>query len=133
MVNNSRETKLNCLLAAQTDGDLKRWLPELELIEMPLFVAELGRNAHGVGILWTDYDNAISLHRVITTSVKEKRAQRLATPSPIDNRISYGCINVPVKFYESVVSALFNGTGGIVYVLPETRPVQEVFKSYDVN
>lgn len=97
------------------------------------FVAALGRNAHGVGILWIDYDNAISLHRVITTNLKEQREQRLATPSPKDNRISYGCINVPVKFYESVVSALFNGTDGIVYVLPETRSAQEVFKSYDVN
>jgi len=32
----SHEIKLNLLLAALPDAELKRWLPELELIEMPL-------------------------------------------------------------------------------------------------
>jgi CRP-like cAMP-binding protein len=32
----SQEIKLNLLLAALPDAELKRWLPELELIEMPL-------------------------------------------------------------------------------------------------
>lgn len=45
----------------------------------------------GVEILWVDYDAPISLHRVITTMPKERRAQRLASQTPLDNRISYGC------------------------------------------
>jgi hypothetical protein len=97
------------------------------------FVASLGRNLHGEEILWVDYDGAISMHRVITSNLKEHRAQRLATPTPLDNRISYGCINVPVKFYENVVSPVFTGTNGIVYVLPEIKLPDEVFGSYGVN
>jgi hypothetical protein len=80
-------------------------------------------------ILWIDYDAAISMHRVITTSPKERRLQRLATPTPLDNRISYGCINVPAKFYDSVVHPAFVGTG-IVYVLPETRSLGKEFPAY---
>jgi hypothetical protein len=97
------------------------------------FVAALGMNAQGQDILWVDYDGAVSMHRVITTKPKERRAQRLATATPLDNRISYGCINVPAKFYDNVVRPAFTGTDGIVYVLPETRPAREVFNSYDVE
>lgn len=97
------------------------------------FVASLDRDIHGHEVLWVDYESALSLHRVVTGQPKERRAERLATPSPLDNRISFGCINVPVKFYESVVSPSFTGTNGIVYILPETRSAREVFGSYDVQ
>lgn len=97
------------------------------------FVAAMGRNLHGKEILWVDYDDAVSMHPVVTTKPEERRAQRLATPTPLDNRISYGCINVPVKFFKNVVRAAFAGTNGIVYVLPETRSAREVFGSYDVE
>jgi hypothetical protein len=70
------------------------------------------------------------MHRVHTNKPQERRLQRLATPTPLDNRISYGCINVPVKFYENVVRPAFTGTNGVVYVLPETRSTREVFASY---
>ena len=96
------------------------------------FVASLDRDIHGKEILWVDYDTAVSLHPVVKGTPKERRAERLASPSPLDKRISYGCINVPVSFYEKVVSPTFTGTNGIVYVLPETRSAREVFGSYDV-
>ena len=73
------------------------------------------------------------MHRVITGSPKERRAQRLASPSPLEHRISYGCINVPVEFYNKVLSPAFTGTDGIVYVLPETRSARKVFGSYVVE
>lgn len=91
------------------------------------FVAELDHNLQGVEILWVDYDAAISLHRVITTKPKESRAQRLASLTILDNRISYGCINVPVEFFDKVVVPAFKGTNGIVYVMPEIRSVRDVF------
>jgi hypothetical protein len=97
------------------------------------FVASLDRDIHGQEVLWVDYDTAVSLHRVVTGQPKERRAERLASSSPSDKRISYGCINVPVHFYEKVVSPAFTGTNGIVYVLPETRSAREVFGSYDVQ
>jgi hypothetical protein len=106
--------------------------PEERTTPAGRFVASLDRNLHGADILWVDYEAAISLHRVITT-LKDQRVQRLATPTPLDNRISYGCINVPAKFFDNVVIPAFTGTNGIVYILPETRSSQQVFSSYDVD
>jgi hypothetical protein len=107
--------------------------PEERTTPAGRFVAALDRNLRGDDILWVDYDAAISMHRVITTRPEERRLQRLATPTPLDKRISYGCINVPAKFYDNVVRPAFTGTNGIVYVLPETRSAREVFGSYDVE
>lgn len=107
--------------------------PEERTTPAGRFVAALDRNLHGKEILWVDYAGAISMHPVLTTKIKERRLQRLATPTPHDNRISYGCINVPAKFFENVVRPAFSGTNGIVYVLPETKLSQEVFGSYDVD
>lgn len=80
------------------------------------FGADLGPH----DVLWVDYDTAISLHRVVTSNAAEHRLQRLATPSVTDNRISFGCINVPVQFYEGVIQPLFRPANGIAYILPET-------------
>jgi hypothetical protein len=107
--------------------------PEERTTPAGRFVAALGRNFHGKEILWVDYVGAVSMHPVITTKPKERRAQRLATPTPLDNRISYGCINVPANFFKNVVYPAFTGTDGIVYVLPETIPNSEVFASYVVD
>jgi hypothetical protein len=96
------------------------------------FVAALGRNLRGEDIVWVDYDTSLSLHRVINNA-RDRRLARLATPTASDNRISYGCINVPVRFYETVVSPAFRGTEGIVYVMPEIRTAREVFGSYEVD
>ena len=104
--------------------------PEERTTPAGRFVAALDRNMHGKEILWVDYENAISMHPVITTKPAERRAQRLATPTPLDNRISYGCINIPPQFFDKVVRPAFTGTDGIVYVLPETRSAHAVFASY---
>lgn len=84
------------------------------------FVAALGRAPGGEDILWVDYDNAVALHRVVKGTPAEQRARRLASPTSADNRITYGCINVPVKFYDTVVRPAFVHSSGIVYILPET-------------
>jgi len=104
--------------------------PEERITPAGRFVADLGHELHGEEILWVDYDDSIAMHRVITTNPKERRAQRLATPTPSDNRISYGCINVPARFYDRVVSPAFTGTSGIVYVLPEILSPRRVFAAY---
>ncbi|MDB5796499.1 MAG: hypothetical protein JWP36_401 [Paucimonas sp.] len=104
--------------------------PEERTTPAGRFVASLDRNLHGVGILWVDYDLALSLHRVVAGSAREQRAQRLLSPSALDNRITYGCINVPVDFYNKVVMPAFTGTNGIVYILPETRSLSASFTSY---
>lgn len=91
------------------------------------FLASLGRNLTDGEILWVDYPGAISLHPVITNNPEERRAQRLASTTLKDRRISYGCINVPVAFFKNVVHPAFHASNGIVYVLPETRTAQETF------
>jgi hypothetical protein len=50
----------------------------------------------------------------------------LTTTSSLDKRITYGCINVPVKFYEDVVLRTFTGTTGVAYILPETKKIEDV-------
>lgn len=91
------------------------------------FVAERGVNAHGEDIMWVDYDAAVSMHRVRASNPKERRLERLRTPTVDDNRISYGCINVPARFYERYVVPAFANGHAVVYVLPETRSAREQF------
>jgi hypothetical protein len=90
------------------------------------FVAALGRDLE-TDVLWIDYGASVSLHRVIIGNPGDHRLQRLAINSPLDKRITYGCINVPVKFYEDVVLKTFARTSGIVYILPEIKPIADVF------
>ena len=104
--------------------------PEERTTPAGRFVASLGQNLHGGEVLWVDYDAAISLHPVVTGNARERRLQRLASATPLDNRISYGCINVPPQFYRNVVSPAFRQSDGIVYILPETRPASAVFPRY---
>jgi hypothetical protein len=97
------------------------------------YVGERGRNAHGDDIIWVDYDAAVSMHRVHGVDPGEHRLHRLATPTIADNRISYGCINVPVAFYDRVVDRTVTGSRVMIYVLPEVRPLSQVFAYYDVG
>jgi hypothetical protein len=115
------------------DRKLSTIRPEEKTTPAGRFVAALGGNMRGEDVLWVDYEGAVSMHRVVTSNPKERRLQRLGTPTPLDNRISYGCINVPAPFYENVVRPAFTGTYGIVYVLPEIHSVRAVFASYDIE
>lgn len=108
-------------------------LPEERTTPAGRFVAEHGKNMKGEDIFWVDYDAAVSLHRVRPHNPAERRLERLATPTAADNRISYGCINVPVAFYNQVVRPTLAGVNGIVYVLPETQSARQLFGSYDVT
>ena len=114
------------------DKPLGKILPEERTTPAGRFSAELGENNHGEDILWVDYDNAVSMHRVRAVKASEKRLQRLASVTAADNRISYGCINVPASFYDAVVKPLFAPRNGVVYVLPETRPVETLFSTLPV-
>lgn len=109
------------------DRPLSGIAPEDRITPAGRFIASMGENLGGKGILWIDYDTALSLHPVITARASDRRFQRLASATALDNRISYGCINVPVTFFENVVQPAFDGTVGVVYILPETRSIEHVF------
>lgn len=94
------------------------------------FVASLDHDKHGHELLWVDYNTALALHRVVKGKPSEQRLQRLASATPADNRVSYGCINVPAAFYDRFVSPAFKTSRGVVYILPETRPLQAVFEGF---
>ena len=93
------------------------------------FRMEPGRNHTGEDIFWIDYDAAVSLHRLRPSQAVERRPARLASATPSDNRISYGCVNLPPAFYDDLVRPLFSSGQGVIYVLPETRSVRTIFPS----
>ncbi len=96
------------------------------------FVAQRGHNTNGDDIVWIDYDSAVSMHRVRSANPRERRLERLASPTAADKRISYGCVNVPAAFYDAYVGPAFAANTALIYVLPEVKSLHQVFGSYDV-
>jgi len=109
------------------DKPLDKVLPDEKTTPAGRFIGEPGRNARGEDVVWVDYDAAVSMHRVITFNAAERRLERLRTPSIEDNRISYGCINIPVEFYEAYVRPAYAHRNAVVYVLPDVKPLDQVF------
>jgi hypothetical protein len=107
--------------------------PEERTTPAGRFLGEKGRNAQGEDVVWVDYDAAVSMHRVRSTEPKERRLERLASETVADNRVSWGCINVPVAFFESHIRPIFAKRRALIYVLPEVKPLQSVFGLYDVQ
>lgn len=101
--------------------------PEERTTPAGRFNARPGRNLLAEDVLWVDYEAAVSMHRVRITDPKERRMERLASSDASERRISYGCINLPVAFFEKVLWPKLGRSGGIVYVLPEVKPLSDVF------
>ncbi len=114
------------------DKPVAQVLPEERTTPAGRFVAEMGMSSsRGEDVVWVDYDAAVSMHRVLKVP---ERLKALSSPTNDDNRMSYGCINLPVSFFENVLRPLVKGSGAVIYVLPEMRPLREVFASfYDVT
>jgi len=111
------------------DRDLADIRPEERTTPAGRFVASLGHDLGPDDVLWVDYHAALALHRVLADNTREHRLERLASAAPGDHRITFGCINVPVNFYDAVIDPAFAGTSGIVYILPEIKSLSEVFFS----
>lgn len=71
----------------------------------------------------------IAIHQLYVADPSEERPQRLASPDPKDNRISYGCINLDAQEMEETLLPLFKD-GGFVYVLPETKEGRATFSGF---
>jgi hypothetical protein len=93
------------------------------------FVSEPGRNIEGEDVIWVDYDAGLAIHRLRPAAGHQGRPERMASPGTDDNRISAGCVVVPVAFYEESVKPVLGRQRGVVYVLPEMRSVREMFGS----
>ena len=96
------------------------------------FVSHPGRNASGEEVIWVDYGAAVSMHRVRIVDPKEHRLERLASGAAEDRRISYGCINIPVEFFDAVMKPMLGASPAVVYVLPERKALADVFPTYAV-
>ena len=93
------------------------------------FVGGYGPSIDAGRVLWVDYDSAVSLHPTPPGIPAEKRAERLASPSPDDNRITHGCINVSPEFYEQIIQPTFE-RGGVFYILPDAATIAETFPEF---
>ncbi len=114
-------------LLAPNTATMSQMPPQVRITPAGRFVSTLAIDSHGKELLVLNYAASISLHPVVKGTPAEHRAERLASPTPQDNRISFGCINVPPAFYTTFVHPAFNQTKGVVYVLPETGPANELF------
>jgi hypothetical protein len=97
------------------------------------FLAKFGMAAGRQKILWVDYATSVALHTIPSGNIKERRRKRLLSPAIEDNRITFGCINVPTAFYSRSVRPLFQKRGGYVYILPDTKPLEVVFPRLHVQ
>ena len=93
------------------------------------FIGGYGPSIDAGRVLWVDYDSAVSIHPTATGVPAEKRPERLASPTPDDNRVTHGCINVEPGFYEHVISPTFE-KGGVFYILPDTQSLEETFPEF---
>jgi hypothetical protein len=93
------------------------------------FVGGFGPSIDAGRVLWVDYDSAVSIHPTATGVPAERRAKRLASSSPGDNRITHGCINVSPDFYERIIRPTFE-RGGVFYILPDVAPITETFPEF---
>jgi hypothetical protein len=106
---------------------LSQILPAERTTPAGRFLSQPGRNLQGEDVVWVNYNEGLAIHRLRPGNAQEQRGARLASASAQDNRISLGCVVVPVAFYESVVAPMLGRSYSVVYVLPETRPVQALF------
>ncbi|MET3713054.1 hypothetical protein ABIC65_003773 [Sphingomonas trueperi] len=99
------------------------------------YLAKFGLAVGKERVLWVDYYTSVALHPVPTGAAarKEKRRERLASPTPDDNRITFGCINVPTSFYAKLLGPMYKGKGGYVYILPDSKPIEDVFPALHVQ
>jgi hypothetical protein len=58
----------------------------------------------------------LAMHPVWLGYPEQKRQERLDSPTPDDNNITNGCINVPTKFFYDYMLNLPNGTP--LYIVP---------------
>jgi hypothetical protein len=101
--------------------------PDKRITPAGRYLSRLAIDSHGKELLVIDYDASISLHPVVKGTPAEHRAERLASLTSDDNRVSYGCINVPPAFYSTVISPAFTNLMGVVYILPETSTAGALF------
>jgi hypothetical protein len=109
------------------DGDLSHIPLADRTTPAGRFASQPGRNLTGEAIVWFDYGAALAIHRLRPGVSQAQRLASLASATPADNRASLGCVVVAPEFYDAVVGPTLGQHRGVVYVLPESQPVQAMF------
>lgn len=91
------------------------------------FLARFGKAAGNTRVLWVDYATSVAIHTIPSGNPKENRTRRMLSPDIDDNRITFGCINVPKALYNGKIAPMFGKKGGYVYILPDTKPLEDAF------
>lgn len=111
------------------DRELSTILPHERTTPAGRFQTAWGKAPGGKRTLWVDYATAVSIHPLASVLPGEKRETRLASATPGDNRITFGCINVAPAFFNAVVQPNFRDSG-VFYVLPEAQSLQSAFPGF---
>lgn len=90
------------------------------------FLAKFGKAAGNTKVLWVDYATSVAIH-TIPAGNKENRTKRMLSPAIDDNRVTFGCINVPKAIYNGKIAPMFGKKGGYVYILPDTKTLEAAF------
>ncbi|WP_189453129.1 L,D-transpeptidase [Cognatilysobacter bugurensis] len=93
------------------------------------FVGGFGPSVDAGRVLWVDHDSAVAIHPTATDVPAEKRVERLASPTPDDNRVTHGCINVSPEFFEQIMRPTFE-RGGVFYIVPDEAPIAKAFPEF---
>lgn len=94
------------------------------------YVSVFGPDHRGKDVLWVDTKYAVGLHPVANVP-GQRRKTRLNSTTSADNRITWGCINVSKPLFKNVLTPLFKPKAGIVYILPEAAPIEQLLASKD--
>ncbi|GAB3669527.1 L,D-transpeptidase [Ramlibacter alkalitolerans] len=95
------------------------------------FEAQPGENRSGEHVIWVDYESAFAIHRLRPGFSYQARRGRLADAKAAAMRVSWGCVVVPVAFYQQVVQRVLGAARSVIYVLPETRTVQGFLRTLE--
>jgi hypothetical protein len=109
------------------DAPMSAIPPQKRITPAGRYPSRLVTDTHGKTVLLVDAANLITLHIVAKGTPAQRRAERLASVTTEDNRVSFGCINVPPLFFTSVVDPDFRASKGLVYVLPEKTTAGQLF------
>ena len=109
------------------DAPMSAMPPAKRITPAGRYPSKLVIDPHGKVVLMIDGPNLISMHIVAKGTPAQRRAERLASVTSDDNRISFGCINVPPAFFTEVVDPDFRRARGIVYILPEKITAAQQF------
>lgn len=104
--------------------DVTRLAKDARITPAGRFATEPGLNIQGEDVVWLDYAAGLAMHRVRPGLAQASRLKRLAEQVASAQRVSMGCVVLPVAFYEGVIRPLLGRQAGVVYVLPEHGALQ---------